>query len=52
MMSDIIVFENLRFRPPTRKRKADYFKNLPFGTVFENLRFSVPQHGVYVWKEG
>ena len=28
MMCDIIVFENFRFRPSTRKRKADVFKNL------------------------
>ena len=28
MIYDIIVFENLRFRPSTRKQKADDFKNL------------------------
>ena len=28
MMHYIIVFENFRFHPPTRKRKAGVFKNL------------------------
>ena len=28
MIYDIIVFENLRFRPSTRKQKAGDFKNL------------------------
>ena len=27
-MYDIIVFENLRLRPPTRKQKAGVFENL------------------------
>jgi len=34
---NIIVFENLLFRPSTRKRKASVFKNLHF----ENIRFAV-----------
>ena len=31
---DIIVFENLRFRPSTRKWKAGVFKNLHSGERF------------------
>ena len=34
MMNDIIVFENLRFRPSTRKRKAGFFRSLHSGKRF------------------
>ena len=33
-MCDIIVFENLRFRPSTRKRKAGVFKKSPLWRAF------------------
>ena len=42
MMNNIIVFENLRFRPPKRKRKADGFKNLHSGTVLKTCVFQCP----------
>ena len=35
----VIVFENLLFRPSTRKRKADVFKNPLSLSVFEKIRF-------------
>ena len=42
MMYDIIVFENFRFCPSTRKREASVFKNLQsLEKVFENITFSV-----------
>ena len=34
MMYDIIVFDNLRFCPSTRKRKAGVFKNVHYGERF------------------
>ena len=34
MIYDIIVFENFRFCPSTRKREASVFKNLPSGERF------------------
>ena len=40
-MYDIIGFENLPFRPSTRKRKPGIFKNLHFGERFEKDAFSV-----------
>ena len=40
MMYDIMVFENLPFRPFTRKREAGVFKNLhSLASVFEKMRF-------------
>ena len=41
MIYDIIVFENLRFRTSTRKRKAHVFKNLRSGERFWKDPFSV-----------
>ena len=41
MIYDIIVFENLRFRTSTRKRKARVFKNLHSGERFWKDPFSV-----------
>ena len=38
MMYDIIVFENIGFRPSTRKREAGVFKNLHSG----KMRFRRP----------
>ena len=34
MMYDIIVFENLRFRPSTRKQKAGVFRDFNPGEHF------------------
>ena len=38
-MHDIVVFENLRFRPFTRQREASVFeKNAFFGDSFHRIR--------------
>ena len=40
MIYDIMVFENLRFRPFTaRKREANVFKSLHFGKHFDKMHF-------------
>ena len=38
-VDDIIVFENLGFRPSTRKRESGVFKNLHSGDHFRKLAF-------------
>ena len=38
-MYDIILFENLRFRPFTRKREVGVFKISTLESVFEKMRF-------------
>ena len=48
-MYDIIVFENLRLRPPTRKQKAGVFKNLHSEEHFWKDAFSVTVFTGYVW---
>ena len=43
MMYDMIVFENLRFRPFTRKRKAGVSSKIStLESVFEKMRFRWP----------
>ena len=55
MMYDIIVFENLRFRPFTRQREASVFeKNAFLVTVFTESVWTVGETGGkdknrYVW---
>ena len=56
MIYDIIVFENLRFGPSTRKWEAGVFKNLHseerfwkaafWGTVFTRYVWTVPKQGI------
>ena len=46
-MYDIIVFENLRLRPPTRKQKAGVFENLYSEERF--FAFWVTVFTGYVW---
>ena len=48
-MYDIIVFENLRFRPSTRKRKARALKLFTLQSVFEKDAFSVTVFTGYMW---
>ena len=50
-MYDIIVFENLRLRPPTRKQKAGVLENLHSGERFWKDAFSVTVFTGYVWTQ-
>ena len=48
MMYGIIVFENLRFCPSTRKRQSGGFlKNLHY----EDRAFVVTENSVYMWTQ-
>ena len=49
-MYDIIVVENLRFRPSTRKREANVCKNLHLAERFrkKNMRFRGRFHRIRV----
>ena len=58
MIYDIIVVENLRFRPSTRKREANVCKNLHLAERFrkKNMRFRGLFHRIRVdgrpnWRE-
>ena len=51
-MYDIIVFENLRFRPSKRKREASVFKNLHSGERFWKDAFWVTVFTRYVLMVG
>ena len=46
---DVIVFENLRFRPSTRIRYIYVFKNLHPGERIWKPSFSVPENAGSVW---
>ena len=46
LQSNVIVFENLRFRPRTLKRVTGIFKNTHSGERFQNLPFSVIENAV------
>ena len=48
-MYDIIVFENLRFRPSTRKRKARAFKTFHSAECFWKDAFSMTVFTGYMW---
>ena len=48
MMYDIIVLENLRFRPSTRKREDGFFKNLHSGERFWKDAFAVTEFTEYI----
>ena len=52
MMHDIILFENLHFRPPTRKQKAGVFENLHSGERFWKDALSMTFFTRYVWTLG
>ena len=53
MMYDIIVLENLRFRPSTRKREAGLFNNLHSGELFEKMHFQWRfSANTYMWTVG
>ena len=39
MMHNVIIFQDLRFRPSTRKRLVSVFKIVTLGTVFKNSVF-------------
>ena len=52
MMYDIIVFENLRFRPHENEEVAFLKKKSTLGTVFENLHVWCPKTPFYLWTEG
>ena len=45
----VIVFENLRFRPSTRKHENSVFESLHPGKRFWKSQFSVAENAVYVW---
>ena len=45
--SYVIVFENPRFRPPTRKRVTGVFENIHSGERFQNPPFSITENAVY-----
>ena len=48
-MYDVIVFQNLRFRPSTKKkRKAGVFKKFNFADTFPKYVFLVSENAVYV----
>ena len=52
-MYDIIVFENLCFRPSIRKRvEAVVFKNLHSGDRFWKAASFIPVNAVYTWTKG
>ena len=51
-MYDIIVFEIVRFRPSTRRRKAGVFKNLHSGQRFWKDAFSVTVFTEFEWTVG
>ena len=51
-MHDIIVFENLHFRPPTREQKDVVFKNLHSGERFWKKALSMTFFTGYVWTVG
>ena len=42
MMYDIILFENLRFRPFTHKQEIGVFQIATLESVFEKMRFQWP----------
>ena len=52
MMYDIIVLENLRFRPSTRKREAGFLKNLHSGERFLKDAFAVKEFTEYIREDG
>ena len=52
MMYYIVVFENLRFRPSTRKRVASILKNLHSGKRCYKDAFSVTVFTENVWTTG
>ena len=49
---DIVIFENLCFRPSTRKREVCVFKTSILETVFNEPACLVPHNAVYVMTEG
>ena len=51
-MHDMIVIENLHFRPSTRKRKAGVFKNLHSGERFWKDTLSMTFFTGHVWTVG
>ena len=48
MMYDIIVFENLRFRPHENEKLA-FSKKIHSGDRFRKPARSVPENAVYLW---
>ena len=44
MMYNVIIFQDLRFRPSTRKRLVSVFKIVTLGTVFKTSVFGAQIH--------
>ena len=49
MIYDIILFENIRFRPFTRKREASVIETVYSGECFKEDAFWVTVLTEYVW---
>ena len=52
MVDDIIVVENLYFRPCTQKRYSNVFKNLHSMGGSQKPVFLTPKNSVHAWTEG
>ena len=52
MMYDIIVFENLRFRPHENEEVAFLKKKIHSGDRFRKPACLVPENAAYLWTEG